>query len=317
MQRILPAILLFLMNCTSTTPSTGTIASADGVSIWYRTAGSGPPLVIVHGGPGMDHGSLAADLVPLSKTHRLIFYDQRGGGRSTLPDDPKLLAIEHSVADLEALRLHFGFDRMTLVAHSFGPAVAALYALEHPDRVERMVFLGPIPPAKTTFFEDYGAALSARLTPGDLKRLDELNASFASSPDPVAVCREYWKIATPPRVAKSISVSVVKSDLCAGPAEAIRFGMTKTNPATFGSLGDWDWRERLHALATPTLVIHGEEDAIPMALVRDWSLAMPDARLMRLAETGHFPHAERPGVVLPAIEQFLGGSWPSQAIKEH
>lgn len=121
----------------------------------------------------------------------------------------------------------------------------------------------------------------------------------------IAVCREYWSIMTPPRIAKSLSATLVKSDLCAAPPAALRFGMTKTNPATFNSLGDWNWTADLAKVKAPVLIIHGEEDAIPMAMVSEWTTALPNARLLRLAETAHFPHAERPDIVFPAIEEFL------------
>src|SRR5215470_106130 len=118
--------------CHSTTPVTpiarpaeGTIA-ADGATLYYRMVGSGPDLlVVIHGGPGMDMGYLRADLAPLAERHTLLFYDQRGGGRSQLlPDDAALYTMQRHAADLEALRVHFGLERMTLLAHSFGPAIA-------------------------------------------------------------------------------------------------------------------------------------------------------------------------------------------------
>jgi pimeloyl-ACP methyl ester carboxylesterase len=202
---------------------------------------------------------------------------------------------------------------MTLIGHSFGPAIAARYAIRYPDRVERMIFLGPIPPRKGKFFEEFGAGLFQRLDAGERKRAVELQQSFASAADVTAVCREYWSIMTPPRVAKSLDAAVVKSDLCSAPPEAIRFGWTKTNPATFGSLGDWDWTAELSRVRVPTLIIHGEEDAIPMAMVSEWVTALPNARIMRLARTAHFPHAERPSLVFPAIETFLRGRWPRGA----
>lgn len=307
--------LLALMACTSTAPTAGTAPSSDGVKIWYRSEGSGSPVVVIHGGPGMDHNSLAADLAPLARNHRVIYYDQRGGGRSSLPADPAVLTIEHHVADLEALRSHLGLERLTILAHSFGPAIAARYAIAHPDRVERMIFLGPIPPRKTTFFEDYGRELGSRLTAEQLKRLEELNAAYESSSDAVAICREVWKIGIPPRLASGMPVSVVKSDLCTAPSEGIRYGMTKTNPATFSSLGDWNWIEELKGVTAPTLIIHGDEDAIPLALVREWS-SLPESRFLILPKTGHFPHAERPDIVFPAVESFLGGSWPADSVKE-
>lgn len=292
-----------MIGCGSASES---LETQDGVRIFHRSVGSGSPIVVIHGGPGMDHESLAADLEPLAATHRLVFYDQRGGGRSSLPERDELLTIDHHVRDLEALRHHLGLDRMTLLAHSFGPAIAALYAAEHPDRVERMIFLGPIPPRRSTFFEDYGAELNARLSNGQRKRLDELSAEIVSARgDAKKACREFWAIATPPRLAASMDVSVVKSDLCTATPEAIRYGMGRTNPATFASLGDWDWSARLARVTAPTLVIHGEEDAIPLRLVREWETALPNARLVALPRTGHFPHAERPEETFGAIEAFL------------
>jgi proline iminopeptidase len=291
------------------------VETKDGVRLWYQETGKGSPVIVIHGGPGMDHNCLAADLAPLAGHHRLIYYDQRGGGLSTLPASADLLTIDHHVDDLEALRQQLGLEKVTLLAHSFGPAIAALYAIRYPQRVERMIFLGPIPPRKGKFGEEYSAGLARRLTQEDAKRADELEKSFATTKDVTALCRAYWAIMTPPRVAKSISPTVVKSDLCAGPPEGIRYGMTRTNEATFSSLGDWDWTAQLKAVGAPTLIIHGDEDAIPKAMVAEWIAALPNARLLALSQTAHFPHAERPAIVFPAIEAFLAGGWPKEATR--
>lgn len=292
-------VVLFAAACAST----DRIDAGDGVRLWYTTRGHGTPLIVIHGGPGMDHNSLAADLQPLERNHRVVYYDQRGGGRSTLTGR---LSIDDHVRDLEALRRQLGLEKVTLLAHSFGPAIAALYAIRYPDRVDRMIFLGAIPPRKATFFEDYGTAMTARMTEEQRRRQGELQAMFADeAANTVAVCREYWSIGTPPRVARSLPPSLVRSDFCTASPEAIRFGMTKTNEATFASLGDWDWTADLKRVTAPTLIIHGEEDAIPMQLVEEWATALPNARLVRLPKTAHFPHAERPETVFPAIEEFL------------
>ena len=278
------------------------VDAGDGVRLFVTERGKGSPVVVIHGGPGMDHATLLADLVPLERRHRLVYYDQRGGGRSTLPDDVALLTIDHHVRDLEAIRQYLGVEKLTIVAHSFGPAIAALYAIRHPGQVDRMVFLGPIPPRRAGFREEYGKRLMARLAPDEAARA---NALLFDDGDAKTVCREYWSIMTRPRVARSLPVSVVKADLCAPTAEAIRYGMTKTNAVTSESMGDWDWTDDLATLPTPLLVIHGEEDAIPIEMVEAWTRA-PHATLLRLPKTGHFPHAERPRKVFRAIERFLG-----------
>ena len=160
---MLKTILAMLMIAAPAAAQTF-VDAGDGVRLWVEERGHGSPVVVVHGGPGMDHGSLAADLAPLERAHRVLYYDQRGGGRSTLPADTNLLTIEHHVSDLEALRRRLGFRKLTLLAHSFGPAIAARYAIRHPNRVERMIFLGPIPPRKGALREDVARAVDSRPT---------------------------------------------------------------------------------------------------------------------------------------------------------
>ncbi|MGZ5494404.1 MAG: alpha/beta fold hydrolase [Thermoanaerobaculia bacterium] len=76
---------------------------------------------------------------------------------------------------------------------------------------------------------------------------------------------------------------------------------------------DGNWTTDLAWVKAPVLVIHGEEDAIPMAMVSEWVTALPNARILRLPHTAHFPHAEQPAIVFPAIERFLAGGWPKGA----
>src|SRR5260221_14597653 len=75
--------------------------AGDSVRLWYADSGKGSPVIVIHGGPGMDHDSLAADLAPLRKHHRVIEYDHRGDGRSTFPVDAALVTIDHHVNDLD------------------------------------------------------------------------------------------------------------------------------------------------------------------------------------------------------------------------
>ena len=97
----------------------------------------------------------------------------------------------------------------------------------------------------------------------------------------------------------------MRMSLSSALAGAAILGAVLTGTATWGSLGDWDWTAELRGGMAPTLIIQGAEDAIPMALVAEWASALPHARLLRLANTAHFPHAERPEIVFPAIEDFL------------
>jgi proline iminopeptidase len=254
---------------------------------------------------------MVPDFAPLAAHHRLLFYDQRGGGRSELGrDDAALYTMALHVADLEALRHAFGLARMTLVAHSFGPALAASYAMAHPDRVARMIFLGPVPPRAGDMTTRYAAAIDRQLTPDERAELAKREDALLHGPDPVQACRAYWSLALVPRVARRDLVAAIRGDFCSAPPSAIRFGMAVAGPHTEASLGDWDFRPGLAAVTAPTLVLHGESDAIPMDLVEEWATALPHATLGKVPNAAHFPYVEQPEIVWPAIERFLAQNPP-------
>src|SRR3989449_9636922 len=103
----------------------------------YTTLFRSPPVVVLHGGPGAHHDSPLPQYDRLDRGRALYYYDQRGGGRSPVPRD---LAVgwREQVADLEALREHWALDHVTLLGYSWGGLLAVLYALEHPDAIERL-----------------------------------------------------------------------------------------------------------------------------------------------------------------------------------
>jgi proline iminopeptidase len=307
---------LLLAACHATAPhlpeASEGMVPGDGASLFYRMTGSGPDvLVMIHGGPGMDSGYMVPDFRPLEQHHRLVFYDQRGAGRSQLlADDAKLYTIERHVADLEALRRHFGFERMTLVAHSFGPAIAASYAMAHPDRVARMILIGPVPPRAADMEARYAASIDSRLTADERAEMARLEDAMVHGADPVAACRAYWVLGVKPRLAHAEQASKITGDFCSASPAAIRSGAAVAGPHTSESLGSWDFRAGLAKVTAPTLVIHGEAEAIPMDLVEEWTTALPHAKLIKIPDASHFPYVERPDLVWPAIEAFLQATPP-------
>ena len=289
-------------------PREGVVATADGARLHYRIVGTGrDTLIAIHGGPGVDLESIAGDFQPLSARHVVIFYDQRGTGRSTLPHDTTTLNAAQQVLDLDAVRRHFGLSRVTLVAHSYGPLLAASYAIAHPDVVRRMVFFGPVPPRRGDFWTRFARSMTTRLDSAQRASLADANRRFGdASADARAACRDYWAIAMRPRLAEpDRTLPLIRSDLCASDPAGIRYGLTTTNRVVMGSYGAWDLRPALASVGAPTLVVHGEEESIPMDLVEEWTTALPHARLLRVPRAAHFAYAERPEIVWPAVERFL------------
>jgi proline iminopeptidase len=286
----------------------GWIPTPDSVQLFYRVAGQGRDTIIaIHGGPGVDLESIINDFTPLTEHHVVIFYDQRGTGRSTLPRDTTMLTAERQISDLDAVRQHFGLKRVTLVAHSYGPLLAATYALAHPDAVRRMVFFNPVPPRRGDFWDRFGKTVATRLdTAQNAKLAEAMKRLNDPSSDIVGDCREIWAVLLRPRLADpDRSLPLIKSDLCASDPVGIRYGLTVTNRVVMASYGDWDLRARLRTLETPLLVVHGEEDAIPMDLVQEWVTSMPHAQLLKVPNAAHFSYVEQPQIVWPAVERFL------------
>lgn len=295
----------------------GFVASSDSVRLYYRVVGSGrDTLIAIHGGPGVDLESIAADFAPLAAHHTVIFYDQRGTGRSTLPRDTTTLTAARQIEDLDAVRRHFGLARVTLVAHSYGPLLAAAYAIAHPTAVRRLVLIAPVPPVRGDFWQRFGRTMGARLDSVQRTRLADaqrrLDTPGATAEEVRAACQAYWAIALRPRLAEPArTLPLVRSDLCASDPAGIRYGLAFTNHLVMESYGNWDLTPQLRALTVPTLVVHGEEDAIPMDLVARWATALPHATLLRVPNAAHFPYVERPDIVWPAVERFLAAAAPA------
>lgn len=109
----------------------------DGCELWTAERGRGDPLVLCHGGPGLwDYLDDVAVL--LRDAARVIRWDQRGCGRS---ERRGRYTVARFVADLDAVRRHAGADRVALLGHSWGAFLALRYALEHPDRVTRLIYV--------------------------------------------------------------------------------------------------------------------------------------------------------------------------------
>jgi proline iminopeptidase len=271
--------------------------------------------VAVHGGPGNTLESIRADLEPLAKNRRVIYYDQRGGGRSDLFRDAGSLHISKHIEDLEAIRKHFRLEKMSLLGNSWGGLLVSLYAAAHPDRVERLVLHSAASPT-IGMLREFAGALPDRLPAEKRARFREVSNPryWVESKDPRAVCREFSQILLPAYFSKPERASRFRGDVCSGPEEAVRY-QQHVNMQIWRSLGEWDVRPSLAAVKAPVLVVHGLKDPIPLVSSEAWAKSYPNARLFILEDSGHIPHVEEPELFFPAVETFLKGGWPPKAKK--
>lgn len=298
--------------------TSGTIRTADGVSLYYRLVGAGEDtLVVLHGGPGAGMNSVLPAVRPLARDRLLLLYDQRGGGRSTLPEDTTLLSAEAFVRDLEAVRRHFGLERMDVLAHSFGAVLLARYAREHPDRLGRVVLHGATGPDRRGAVEVMRESAARESATGDTalaRRHRELLLRLlrGEAGDPVETCRTFE------RVGRELARSRGEpgdwpGTTCDAPPEAVRYYYRHTARLAPRSFGDWDFTRGLERVTAPALVIWGARDSAGIPLQRAWAAAYPRGRLLLVPGAGKGALAHRPERFREAVDAFLKGEWPAGA----
>jgi proline iminopeptidase len=294
---------------------TGSFTAADGVQLFYSKQGSGHDFVVfLHGGPGLSMGDGGYAMRPLAEQHTLILYDQRGGGRSDLVKDPKLLTADADVRDLEALRQHFGINKMNLIGLSWGSGLATLYTEAHPESVSRIVFLDPMPIALNPYAKERGQKIGSLIKLEDKARLQELakSAKDASEAQLNTICRDETRIVFGPYLFHPDGHEHDWEEMCDVPSGAMRNAKV-VNDAINSSLGDFDLRPTATKLKVPILVIEGEKTNVPLDSTREWAKAPSNARLLLIPDAGHATFIDQPAVLLHEIEVFLHGNWPTNS----
>lgn len=270
----------------------GLMSLPDG-RIFYEVIGSGEPIVVIHGGPGLDHNYLSGNA--------LVYYDQRGTGRSEATLDSTGINIDAFVRDIDQLREVLGYDRITILAHSFGGLIGLRYAMAHPDRTRALVLMNSVEPGSRWRTLTRVRQLAAR-TEADSVELAELVASEGFQERAAPVVSQIYRVSfrgTFRNRARVDELNLALSSRTArdGQDVARLLGM---------SLGEVDWWDELGTLDVPTLVVHGRHDPTPTAMATELAEALPQGELVVL-NTGHFSYVEDPTGLLQAISTFLMG----------
>ena len=273
---------------------------ADRVRLFVHVAGRGAESLVV---PGV---GAELDFARLAERRRVAFYDVRNRGRSDPVDVSGRVGLPVEIDDVEAVRVHTGLTRTSVLGWSYVGLVVALHAAQHPRSVDRLVMVCPAPP--THALQPAYEAPDALL----LERLSDLETRHATA-DPVEFAREWRRIVAPTRMADPAAFDLLQADPSVWPnewpahmTEALR-RVHATHPAGF------DYLVQAQQISAPTLIVHGDADFIPLAASEAWARAIPDARLLVMPDVGHFPHVEAPSAFFDAVEAFLRGEWPSEA----
>ncbi|MEP6687846.1 MAG: alpha/beta fold hydrolase [Gemmatimonadales bacterium] len=268
------------------------MVAVRGVELFTRRVGAGPPAVILHGGPGAHHDYLLPGFDALADGRELIYYDQRGGGRSPVARDVPVGWTEQ-VADLEALRGIWGLERLTIAGYSWGGLLALLYALEHPGRVGRLALISTAPTWRGAREQFENVFARRNLDPVFQAARRQLRESGLRERDPAAFNQRIFELSVAPYFYDPARAH-----------ELTPFRVTgRTQQEVWQSLGDFDLRPGLRELSgVPALVLHGEEDAIPIEAARTAS-ELIGAEFHALPRCGHVPYIE----AFDAFRALVGG----------
>ncbi|RUS47284.1 alpha/beta fold hydrolase [Cohnella sp. AR92] len=280
-------------------------AKINGTRIYFDIEGSGyvprkdkmihrPVLFAVHGGPGSDHSDFKPWLTPLTEHVQIVYLDQRCNGQSERVD-PATCTLEQLADDIEELRRYLGFERISVLGHSFGGMVAQVYATRHPESVDKLLLVNTAPSK-----EFYPAALdyaSRVATPEQLAVIPEL---FEGRIEDDAHLVRWWDICYP-------LYFHVQDELVMQETGNRPIGSLEVANYTFAHfIPNYDVRGKLPKLNVPTLIVGARYDWItPVSQSEEMHRLIPGSELAIFEQSGHMPFIEEHDAFLAKVTGFL------------
>ena len=264
-------------------------------------APGGERLLILHGGPGASHDYLLPQMLALGEERDLLFYDQRGGGRSRTGADGPVTWSDH-VEDVGRVAREFSLQPLSLVGYSWGALLALLYtaaAFGGSDlgRPARIVLIDPAP-STPGYRREFEEEFARRQTSEPIRSMRaELQSSGLRERDLDAYRQRAFELS----VAAYFADPARARDLT--PFRVIG----KVQQSVWESLGEYDIAQNMRAVDCPALIVHGREDPIPLASSERVARAL-GAELVVLADCGHVPYVERPEELFTAVSRFLAAN---------
>lgn len=269
--------------------------------IFCRTMGKGKPLIVIHGGPGLNQDYLLPQLGQLAKNNFVIFYDQRGCGRSTGEIHQDTMNVATFVDDLEAIRKAFHFEKISLLGHSWGGFLAMQYAIAYPQAVDKLILSNSMPASSdeiALFINEY------------IKRTTPYQEELAF----IKTTKEFQEGA--PELHEQFYRTIFRT-YCHHPEHADLLNLKMSSSITLNSIkinellkettfkNPVNLHESLKTLRIPTLVVHGDGDPIPTVTAKNISNSIKHSKYVEMKHCGHFPYVEQPDSYFKILGDFL------------
>lgn len=285
---------------------------ANGVMIYYKTIGNGDALVCLHGGPGASHDYLLPYLLPLARTNKLVFIDERGSGRSSGLEDASLYTVENMVEDVEAVRAALNLGKINLLGHSYGGVLAEAYALKYQQNLSHLILCSTFHSTTqlNAIFQKQLAAMSPELR-GRIEKMEKAGLfGHGKDYEKNRYTAEYMQAAWGEGYFPYLYQKRPDPNYDPGPA-----GTSWTlYREMWGSHGEFvvdgnlvsvEYSDRLGSITVPTLITVGDHDECDPSIAQDMQSKIPGSKLVILPESGHMTFVDQPALFIKSVDDFV------------
>ena len=298
-QKRLIVIFSFFLLPFSLHAQQGSIIKNGNVPIYYKRFGSGKPILLINGGPGMNSNGFDGIAKMLSKNNLVITYDQRGTGRSALPEiNSHTISMNLMMEDIEVLRKHLGIDQWIILGHSFGGMLASYYATIHPGHIEALI-LSSSGGIDLSLLSYVNTNIRKRLSRSDADSLNYWNNKIAAGDTSYQTRLGRGRALAPAYLYNRKYIPVI--------AERLTQGNTDINNIVWADLRqmNFDCTSKLLSFNKPVLIIQGKNDIIAEKTALQEQRVFKKSTLVLLDHSGHYGWLDNETEYLSAINIFL------------
>jgi proline iminopeptidase len=286
---------------------------ANGVSIYYKAFGVGRPLMILHGGPGASHDYFLPYLVPLARTNRLIFIDERGSGKSGKLEDPAGYTVENMVEDVEGVRTALELGEVSLLGHSFGGVLAQAYALKYQSHLTHLILASTF--ASTRQLNAIFDQMKAKMSPELRAKIDRFEKAglFGKGKDyeknryPSEYMAAAWGEGYFPYLFQrrpDPNFDPVANGVMSWDLYRAMWG-SHGEFVIDGNLTSVEYTDRLNTIKVPTLITVGDHDESDPSIARDMQQHISGSKLVVLPQSGHMTFVDQPDLFIKTVNDFV------------
>lgn len=297
----------------TTYPVEEQFVDANGVLIYTVSMGRGAPLVVVHGGPGASHDYFLPYLLPLARTNRLIFIDERGSGKSEKLEDVSNYTVDAMVEDVEAVRVALGLGKINLLGHSYGGVVAQAYALKYQGNLSHLILCSTFHSTKA--LNEVFRQMKAKMSPELRTRIDKMEAEglfgHGKAYEKNRYTNDYiiaaWGEGYFPYLYQNHPDPNYDPVLNGNMSWDLYREMWGSHGeyVVDGNLMSVEYGDRLSSIKVPTLITVGDHDECAPSLSKEMNKAIPGSTLVVLPKSGHMTFVDQPGMFIRAVNEFL------------